>query len=260
VDDLIVVSCTGLDIPGLDLRLAGRLGMRPDLRRTCVLGMGCYAAFPGLLRAREAAGTRPGRTALVLAIELCSLHFQPGNPSTENVVISALFGDGAAAVLVGSEENAIQEEERAGVSGPYLLDSLTHSDYQTLEHMAFHVTDHGFLMRLSPEVPDVLAANVEGFVGRLLAKNGVGREDIRFWCVHPGGVKILDYTQACLGLSEDDLSPSRSVLYQYGNMSSATVLFVLQEIQRQRRPEKGDYGVMMAFGPGLTLEGGLVQW
>ncbi len=277
VDDLLVVSCTGFDIPGLDLHLAGRLGMRTDLRRTCVLGMGCYGAFPALLRAREAVA-RPGRTALVLALELCSLHLQMDD-SLENLVVSALFADGAAAVLVGdaaSPANGARPEGLAGeavrmpggeaaitagqAGGPRLVDAATYCDYQTFDHMAFHVTDTGFQMRLSAYVPDVLKANVAGFVDGLLGRNGLDRAGVRFWGIHPGGRKILDYLQAQLGLADSDLAYSRHVLRHYGNMSSPTVLFVLDAIQRQGAPRPGDYGVLMAFGPGLTMEGALVQW
>jgi alkylresorcinol/alkylpyrone synthase len=251
IDDFIVVSCTGLDIPGLDLQLAGRLGMSPWLHRTCVLGMGCYGAFPGLLRAREAAVERPGRTALVLAVEICSVHFQPGDTSVENVVSSALFADGAAAVVVRGEPSGV---------GPVLVDAATYCDYQTFDHMAFHVTDHGFRMSLSAYVPKLLAASVETFVDTLLDRNGLARADVRHWGVHPGSSKILDYVQERLGLAEDDLKPSRKVLAEYGNMSSATILFVLDELQRQRQPKPGEYGVLMSFGPGLTMESSLVRW
>ena len=250
VDDFFVVSCTGLDIPGLDLRLAGRLGMRPDLRRTCVLGMGCYAAFPALQRAREAVAGQPGRTALVLALELCSLHLQDDD-TLENMVVSALFADGAAAVLITSA---------AGAPGPRLVDAATFCDYATFDHMAFHVTDHGFQMRLSSYVPDVLAANIEAFVDPLLARNNLCRATVRFWGVHPGGSKILDYLQQQLGLSDAQMDDSRAVLREYGNMSSPTILFVLDRIQRCGQPQPGDYGVLMAFGPGLTMEAALVQW
>ncbi|MGH2522844.1 MAG: type III polyketide synthase, partial [Anaerolineales bacterium] len=226
VDDFIVVSCTGLDIPGLDLRLAGRLGMRPDLRRTCVLGMGCYGAFPGLLRAREAVAAQPGRTALVLALELCSLHMQMDD-SLENIVVSALFADGAAAVLVG---------DGAAASGPRLVDAATHCDYTTFDHMAFHITDHGFRMKLSAYVPDLLAAKIEDFVDRLLYHNGLSRGDVRFWGVHPGSSKILDYIQARLGLTDAHLEFSRAVLREFGNMSSPTILFVLDEIMQHGHP------------------------
>ncbi len=252
VDDLIVVSCTGVDIPGLDLRLAGSLGMSPWLRRTCVLGMGCYGAFPGLLRAREAAVARPGSAALVLAVEICSLHFQPGDYSIENIVSSALFADGASAVLV--------TDRGGGLSGPALVNSATYCDYQTFDHMAFHLTNNGFRMSLSAYVPKLLAANVEEFVDSLLRRNGLTRADVRHWGVHPGSSKILDYVQERLGLATNQLNASRVVLSEYGNMSSATILFVLDEIQRQSQPAAGDFGILMSFGPGLTMEGALIRW
>jgi predicted naringenin-chalcone synthase len=254
VDDFFVVSCTGLDIPGLDLRLAGRLGMRPDLRRTCVLGMGCYGAFPALYRAREAVAHQPGRTALVLALELCSLHLQDDD-SLENMVVSALFADGAAAVLIGAAE-----AEGSAPDGPRLLDAATYCDYATFDHMAFHVTDHGFQMRLSAYVPDVLAANIEAFIDPFLARNGLCRDNVAFWGVHPGGSKILDYLQQRLALDDAQMAYSRAVLRDYGNMSSPTILFVLDQIQRLGRPAPGDYGLLMAFGPGLTMEAMLIRW
>ena len=253
VDELIVASCTGVEIPGLDLRLAGRLGLRPDLRRTCVLGMGCYAAFPALLRAREAVAGKPGRRALVLALELCSLHFQ-FDDSLENLVVSALFGDGAAAALVMAPERSDP------CPGPRLLNSATHCDYSTFEHMAFHLTDHGFQMRLSAYVPELLATQIETFVDALLARNALTRAEVNFWGVHPGGGKILDHVQRRLALNDEQMSYSRAVLREHGNMSSPTILFVLDEIQRCGQPRPGQYGVLLAFGPGLTLEGLLVRW
>lgn len=252
VSDLIVVSCTGIDIPGLDLRLAGELGMSPNLRRTCVLGMGCYGAFPALLRAREAAASREGSAAMVVAVELCSLHFQPGDDSIENVVSSALFADGAAAALVSAMPGS--------GAGPALVDSATYCDYQTFDHMAFHLTDHGFRMSLSAYVPRLLAAKIEDFVGELLAKNGLAIGDVAHWGVHPGSSKILDHVAERLSLPVDALDPSREVLRRYGNMSSATILFVLEELQRSRRPAPGEWGVLLSFGPGLTMEGALVRW
>lgn len=255
IDDFIAVSCTGLDIPGLDLRLAGQLGMRPDLRRTCVLGMGCYAAFPGLQRAREAVAGRPERKALVLCLELCSLHLQ-FDDSLENMVVSALFADGAAAAVVGGAPRT----GPPGLAWPALLDSATYCDYSTFDHMAFHVTDHGFQMRLSGYVPELLAADVTPFVDGLLRRHGLERSSVRFWGIHPGGPKIVDALQARLGLTDDHLAPSRAVLRRYGNMSSPTILFVLDEIQRHAAPQPGDYGLLLAFGPGLTMEGALVRW
>jgi alkylresorcinol/alkylpyrone synthase len=252
ITDLIVVSCTGIDTPGLDLRLAGKMGMPPGLHRTTILGMGCYGAFPGLLRAREAALAQPHRVALMLAVEICSLHFQPGDTSVENVVSSALFSDGAAAVIVSTKPG----EHPC----PGLVDAATYSDYQTFDHMAFHLTDHGFRMSLSSYVPKLLGAKVEEFVDGLLSRNGLSRSDIQHWGVHPGSSKILDHVQERLGLGPDELNVSRHVLSNYGNMSSVTILFVLDEIQKQRRPQPGELGVLMSFGPGLTMEGALVRW
>jgi alkylresorcinol/alkylpyrone synthase len=267
IDDFLVVSCTGIDTPGLDLLLAGRMGLRPDLDRTCVLGMGCYGAFPALQRARQAVSFDPGKKVLVLALELCSLHFQPQDKSIENVVSSALFSDGAAAVVVAGRENPIdsQETPRDGSGWDYiplpgLVDSATYCDYQTFEHMSFHLTDHGFHMHLSAYVPDVLAAKIETVVDGLLEKYQLDKDDVRFWGVHPGSSKILDYVASRLGLKQGDLNCSREVLYRYGNMSSATILFVLDEIQHHSQPRPGDWGFLMAFGPGLTLQAALVQW
>ncbi len=248
IDDLIVVSCTGFNIPGLDLRLASRLGMRPDLHRTCVLGMGCYGAFPGMLRAHEAA--RQGRVALVLALELCSLHMQ-FDGSTESVVSTSLFADGAAAIILGQSADS-------GLR-PRLVDFNTHCDYQTLEHMAFTVTNHGFRMYLSSYVPDLLAADVGHFADALLARNGLQRDDVTYWGIHPGSKRIVDYVGDELGLAPAQVAASHGVLNDYGNMSSPTVLFVLERLMQQA-PPPGSYGVLMAFGPGLTMESALVQW
>lgn len=260
IDDFIVVSCTGVSIPGLDLHLAARLGMRPDLQRTCILGMGCYAAFPGMLRARQAVTDRPivhrHRRALVLALELCSLHLQ-SNSSPENIIASALFSDGAAMVLLGAEEDRRVSTLPAG---PRVLDSLTHCDYTTLDHMTFTLTDHGFRMYLSGYVPDLLAANVESFIEQLLVRNRINRGHVRFWAIHPGGSRIIDQVQDRLHLTDEQVEHSHAVLAEYGNMSSPTILFVLDRILRCAHPAPGDYGVLMAFGPGLTMESMLVQW
>ncbi len=250
IDYLVVISCTGFEIPGLDLTLAKRVGLRPDVRRTCILGMGCYAAFPGLNRAREAVLAFPDAKVLVLAIELCSLHFQ--TDATDEIVVSnALFADGAAALLL---------EGRSDRPSMRIVDTLTLTNYDTLEHMAFHVTDHGYRMVLSSYVPQILGLAVETFADQLLERNGLTREQVDFWAIHPGGKKILDHLQERLGLEDADMRFSREVMRDYGNMSSPTVLFVLDAINRSGAPKAGDHGVMMAFGPGLTMESCLVRW
>lgn len=253
VDDLIVVSCTGIAVPGLDLHLAARLGMRHDLQRTCVLGMGCYGAFPGLLRARQAAASQPGRLALMISVELCSLHMQ-FDDAAETVVSSALFSDGASMALVGVPD------EQTGAPQPRILHSATRCDYTTFEHMSFHLTNNGFRMYLSSYVPDLLRSQIEPFVDDMLADCGLKRGDVRFWGIHPGGSTIIEYVGAQLGLTEAQVDVSYQVLHDYGNMSSATILFVLDRIQRCHQPSPGDYGVLLAFGPGLTMEGIILQW
>lgn len=250
IDQFTVVSCTGYDLPFLDLQIAGRMNMRRDLRRTCILGMGCYAAFPGFQRARDVVMANPEQHALMLAVELCSLHFQPTD-DTENVIVSALFGDGAGAVVVGFDESG---------KGPQLVDALTRCDYDTLDHMAFHLTDHGFKMELSAYVPEVLGSNVEEFADELLGRNQLRRQDVRFWGIHPGGLKIIEHIERRLELEREDLKYSRAVLRNYGNMSSPTVLFVLDEIIRSGNPQSGDNALLMAFGPGLTMEACLLRW
>lgn len=250
LDYFTVVSCTGFDIPGLDLQLAGRMGMRYDLRRTCILGMGCYAAFPGLQRARDAVSADRSKHALVLCVELCSVHYQPTD-DTANVIASAIFADGAGAVVVGWDDASC---------GPQMVDALTRSDYTTFDDMAFHVTDHGFRMELSAYVPELLGAAIEEFVIALLERNHLQMQDIRFWGVHPGGLKILEHIERRLELKHEDLRFSRAVLRDYGNMSSATALFVLDEIERCGEPHAGDWGMLLAFGPGLTMEAMLLRW
>lgn len=250
IDQFSVISCTGYDLPFLDLQIAGQLGLRRDLRRTCILGMGCYAAFPGLNRARDAVMAQPAQRALMLSVELCSLHFQPTD-DTENVIVSALFGDGASAAVIGYDDAS---------AGPMLVDALTRCEYNTLEHMAFHLTDHGMKMVLSAYVPQVLEANVEEFVDELLERNHLRRGDVKFWGLHPGGLKIMQHLERRLELDPDALRYSRAVLKNYGNMSSATILFVLDEIIKTGKPAPGDHAVLMAFGPGLTMESCLLRW
>lgn len=254
IDDFMIVSCTGYSIPGLDLHLAGRLGMRNDLRRTCILGMGCYGSFPGLRRASESVSSGHNRVALVLSLELCSLHLQ-FDTSAETAVSAGLFADGAAAAIVSMDSPPTSEKTM-----PRLMNFKTQCDYQTLDEMSFTVSDTGFRMYLSSYVPDVLAANVEAFVDDLLAECHLTRDQITHWGIHPGSTKIVDYVADSLELAHDQVDAAHQVLHDYGNMSSATILFVLNHIQQTKQPQQGDYGVLMAFGPGLTIEGALVQW
>jgi alkylresorcinol/alkylpyrone synthase len=251
IDHFLVISCTGFDCPGLDVLLAADLEMRPDLRRSALIGMGCHAGLAGLDRAMLELAARPHNHALLLTTEFGTLHFQHGS-SIENMVAGALFGDGLAAVVVGPDE--------VPSTGPCLLETMTYTDHTTQDLMGFHLSDKGFQIRLATRVPKVLRELVPGLVTDFLSRAGLSTGDIRFWGIHPGGAKIVDYLGQALELKPDDLRFSRKILRRCGNMSSATIFFVLEEIVRQGHPRPGDYGLLQGFGPGLTIELCLVQW
>ncbi len=251
IDHFIVISCTGFDNPGLDVILASDLGMRSDLRRSALIGMGCHAGLTGIDRAMLELAARPQNHALVLAIEFGTLHFQHGK-KLEDMVAGALFGDGLAAAIIGPDSAANGQ--------PRLLDTMTYSDYAYQDLMAFRLSDRGYQIHLATRVPKVLRAIAPDLVADFLGRSGLTTSDIRFWGIHPGGAKIVDYVGQALALESEDLRYARQVLRRYGNMSSATIFFVLDEIIRQGQPQPGDYALLLAFGPGLTIELCLVQF
>lgn len=252
IDDLVIVSCTGVNIPGLDIILAKRFEMNSYLQRTNILFMGCYAAFPALRKSFEYTSLKPNKKSLIVCVELCTLHFQY-NSGIESVVSTSLFADGCSVALIENNENDSQVY-------PQIIDSHVHTAYDTTEHMAFNLTDEGFEMSLSSYVPSILKSNIDTFVTEILNRNNLKKEDINHWLIHPGGIKILNYLQDELNLSNDDLIYSRKVLNDYGNMSSATIFFVLNELLKSGKAKKGDKALMMAFGPGLTMESVLLEW
>ena len=237
-----VTSCTGYATPGVDIRTAASLGMAPDVQRLVVGHMGCYAALPSLGAVADFAAAR-GRPAVLLCLELTSLHVQPPTDALGQVVSHALFGDAAVAVVV---------EPGAG-PGWEIVDVTALTDAGTADHMTWDVTDLGFRMGLSPRVPDVLGRHVGGVVEELLSGAGLRQEDVAGWAVHPGGPRILDVVRDTLALTEEQMAASRRVLAEHGNCSSATVLLVLQELTDLDGPV-----VAMAFGPGLTLYAALL--
>jgi len=249
----VVASCTGYVTPGPDLLLARDLGMPADVRRLVVGHMGCYAALPALAAAADYVRVA-GRPAVVLCLELPSLHLQPMSataahaiPSAadiEQVITHALFADAAAAaVLVPG-------------AGRTLADVQARTDSDSIGHMSWHVTDLGFRMGLSPEVPDVLARHVGPAVDDLLARHGLVRGDVAGWAVHPGGPRILRVVEQALELGPTALQASYDVLAEAGNCSSPTVLLVLEKVLAAT-PD-GPV-VALAFGPGLTLYAGLLH-
>jgi predicted naringenin-chalcone synthase len=245
---LAVVSCTGYSTPGLDIRVAADLGMSADVQRLVIGHMGCYAALPGLGVVSDHVVAR-GRPAVLLCLELTSLHLQPPTGDMGQVVTHALFGDAAAAVVV----------EPGPGSGPRIVDVVALTDPGTADHMTWEVTDLGFLMGLSPKVPAVLARHVGPLVTGLLGRHGLAVSDVDAWVVHPGGPRILDTVAEGLDLPADALDASRRVLAEHGNCSSATVLLVLEEMRAAGRPRPGRPAVVLAFGPGLTLYAALLE-
>jgi alkylresorcinol/alkylpyrone synthase len=252
-----VVSCTGYATPGLDILLARDLGMTDATQRLHLGHMGCYAAVAGLAATNDFVVAR-GKPAVMLCLELTSLHIQPatetarsGRPTSEDLqqmVAHALFSDAAAAVVLSADQPGLE-----------VVDVVARTDVLTADHMTWEVTDLGFRMRLSPAVPDVLARHVRPVVEDLLGRNGLAVDDVAGWAVHPGGRRIVEVVGEALGLSEQDLQASYDVLRDVGNCSSATILLVLQRLQELRTVRDGEHVVVMAFGPGLTLYAALLE-
>jgi predicted naringenin-chalcone synthase len=240
---LVVCSCTGYVTPGLDILLARDLGLPADARRVFVGHMGCYAAVPGLGVAADYVALN-ARPAVVLCIELASLHVQPPAADAQQVVAHALFSDAAAAVVLVPDG-----------AGRRVAEVASMTDTTTADHMTWHVTDLGFRMGLSPRVPEVVAHYVNPLITGLLDRHGLTRDDVAGWAVHPGGPRIIDVVGEQLGLDEKALAPSRQCLAEHGNCSSPTVLLI---VERLLATAPAGPVVFMAFGPGLTLYAGLL--
>jgi alkylresorcinol/alkylpyrone synthase len=248
-----VASCTGYVTPGVDIRLARDLGMSDRVRRLSVGHMGCYAALPGLGAVADFSVAR-GRPAVLLCLELTSLHIQPASAELDQVVAHALFADAAAAVVLQPAPAAAPPRPAFEV-----LDVVAQTDVSTAEHMTWDVTDRGFRMGLSPRVPAVLARHVRGVVDGLLGEHRLTTADVDGWAVHPGGRRILEVAQRRLELPPGALDHSYGVLADHGNCSSATVLLVLERMRAAGVVRSGRHAVALAFGPGLTLYGALLR-
>ena len=256
VTHLVTVSCTGFAAPGVDLALVRELGLDPGVQRTNVGFMGCHGALNGLRVARAfALSDRPARV-LVCATELCSLHFQFGS-GAEIAVPNALFGDGSAAV-VGAAAGAPAgrgEPGRNGTPDPWrLVANGSCMTAGTDDAMSWRVGDAGFEMTLSPAVPRLIAEHLPPWLSGWLAGLGLRPDQVGSWAVHPGGPKILDAVEECLGLDRPATADSRAVLAGFGNMSSPTVLFILERLRARRAPLPC---VALGFGPGLAIEAAL---
>jgi alkylresorcinol/alkylpyrone synthase len=254
IDLCITVSCTGIMIPALEAYLADDLGFRPDVRRLPITALGCAGGAAALGHARDFLVGFPEARVLVVAVELPSLSLQRADASVANVVSTALFGDGAAAaVLVGGAER----RPRRGVR---ILEALSHLFPRSTYALGFDLHGDGFHSVLSKDVPALLKTEIAALVRTLAGRRGLAREDLSVFVLHPGGRKILACAEEELGLSRADIQPSWDVLRDYGNQSSASVLFVLHEWMTRRRPAEGAHGVLAAFGPGLATELLLLEW
>jgi prepilin-type processing-associated H-X9-DG protein len=250
ITHLITVSCSGFAAPGVDVQLIRELGLPPDVARTHVGFMGCHGALNALRVARAFADANPDARILVCAIELCSLHHQYGwHP--EQIVANALFADGSAALVCGHAS-----DEARGDQKPRWLSSGSLVVPQTEDLMSWNIGDHGFQMTLSPRVPDAIQGSLRSWVEGWLASEEIGFDEIAQWGIHPGGPRILQACLDALQLEPSAIQTSRDVLAEFGNMSSPTILFIVERLIRNKTPGPC---VLLAFGPGLTIEAALVE-
>jgi predicted naringenin-chalcone synthase len=250
VTHVITVSCTGFYAPGPDIEIVRALALAPSVQRYHVGFMGCYGAFPALRAAADFCRADPEAVVLVVAVEVCTLHLHAANDA-DTILSSSLFADGGAAAVVSA---------RPAPVGTPLLDLDEFSSTLVVEgeaDMAWTIGDEGFDMVLSGRVPRLVEEHVRSALVPLLGPGGDGYPAVDHWAVHPGGRSILDRVQSALGLREEQLAPSRAVLRAYGNMSSATVLFVLRLLLAQATAAPARVGAL-AFGPGVSVEGALL--
>lgn len=252
VGTLLVVSTTGIATPSIDAYLIERLGMSPHTRRLPIWGLGCAGGVAGLARAAELARSEPSGFVMLVAVELCGITFCPEDRSKSNFIATALFGDGAGAVLVAGEE--------AEASGPRLLGAHSTLWPKTYDVMGWDVADDGFRVRFSREIPAFVRRYVRPAVEGFLKPYGLGPSDVAHHILHPGGPKVLGAYAEALELASELLVIPKAVLRDYGNMSSASVLFVLDRVLAESQATAGDYGLLFALGPGFSAEQLLIRW
>jgi alkylresorcinol/alkylpyrone synthase len=251
IDHLFFVSTTGLATPSIDARLINSLKLRPNVRRTPIWGLGCAGGVAGLSRAHEYTIAFPRERALVLALELCGLTFQRNDLSKSNLVATSLFGDGAAAVLVSGAET--------GDAGPRILANRSTLWYESLDVMGWDINDRGLKVLFSRDIPSIVRNLALPVILEFLAAQGLALHDLGHIIAHPGGAKVIEAYEQALGLTEDKMDRARAILRKYGNMSSPTVLFVLEDFVRAQAIRPDEYGLITALGPGFSAEMMLIQ-
>ena len=256
IGTIISVSVTGIACPSIEARLINRLKLPTNIKRTPIFGLGCVAGAAGLARAADYVRAYPDQAAILLSVELCSLTWQRDNISVPNLISSGLFGDGCAAVLVVGSELA----REMGYSGPEIKASQAIFYPETQDVMGWEISEKGFRIVLSADVPTMVKTHLGKNVDDFLAGQGLVRGDIGTWIMHTGGPKVLEANAEALGLTREDFSLSWDALRRAGNLSSASVLMVLNDVMREHRPAAGTKSLLVAMGPGFCSEMVLLQW
>tara|TARA_R110002020_G_scaffold21009_6_gene71372 strand:- start:29038 stop:30093 length:1056 start_codon:yes stop_codon:yes gene_type:complete len=250
LDYIITVSCTGIMIPSLDAYLIDELGLRQDVVRLPVTEMGCAAGVSGLIYALNFLRANPGKRAALVAVESPTATFQLNDFSMANMVSAAIFGDGAACVLISSEPTAV---------GPKILAGEMYHFPHSTHLMGFHLTDPGLKMILDPSVPETISAHFPDIVHPFLERNGSSMDQVQHLVFHPGGKKIVQTVEGLFGSMGKQIDDTREILRLYGNMSSATVLYVLERFMEKSIPS-GEQGLILSFGPGFSAQRVLLEW
>ncbi|MBI1738295.1 MAG: type III polyketide synthase [Acidobacteria bacterium] len=260
IDCILVASCTGYLCPDLSTLLVSDLGLRCDIQRGALLGHGCAGALPLLQRASDHARANPGARVLAIAVEICSACYF-FDTSMETIIGNAICADGAAAfVLSLNGRSAPASNGNGAAAPPCVLGFQSVLDPSQLDKVGFEHRDGKLRIVLAAEIRELAGPIIDRCLDSLLLPRGLRRDDVRFWVLHPGGRKVLDAASQFLGLAEENLRFSRRILREFGNMSSPTVLFVLDEVRRSGEPHPGDYGVLLALGPGFAAEAALLRW
>ena len=254
VDVVVGATVTGVAVPTLEARVATMIGMRPDVRRMPLVGLGCVAGAAGTARLHDYLLGHPDHVGVLMSVELCSLTVQRDDSSMPNIVGGGLFGDGAAAVVAVGSERAAELAECAGGPTVEVLDSVSHLYPDSERTMGWDVGPGGLLIVLDAKVPDLVETHLGADVARFLSAHGLTGDDVEWWVSHPGGPKVLEAMQAALGVHRSALQVTWDSLAAVGNLSSASVLNVLADTLRDRPPRPGSYGLMLALGPGFCSE------
>jgi alkylresorcinol/alkylpyrone synthase len=258
VDMIATTTVTGIAVPSLDARIVGRLGIRPDVRRVPLFGLGDAAGAAGLAGLHDYLGGAPDGVAALVSVELCSLTFPAVQPTVSGLVGTAMFGDGAGAVVAVGDRRA-EQDQRVSAGGPAIVDSRSRLYPESLHVMAWDVDSHGLQLRLSADLPDLIERHLADDVDRFLAAHGLTKDEIGAWVSHPGGPKVIDAIAKSLELPPEALELTWRSLGEIANLASASVLHILRDTIA-KPPPSGSPGLVVAMGPGFSTELVLLRW